>query len=364
MKDRSQKSDALRYIVARRWFPQLEVNVLPRTATSKADYLITDIDVLGSIPDEFDGYRTLLIDCKTGKEKPISRALWLRGLMDRLEGARGICIFKRNSVERDHRLVAADCNVLLFTETEFQTFVKATNGILNSENSHLAEIENWEHYFEIENRYQKLQTCIHFSRSEFWMCKTEAAACRKTIATLIEVKPELDPTRPEHIAIVGDYVALFLHALARIVLKIFSSYLQPENRDDLADALLFILYGGRESYEFANKLRKMIPSRDHEKMENLTPPEWDRFVQLTRQTLDAPTQALVAPLIAREIAWSYLGSTQSTAFAKILAAQSPYAGKFCLLGTEYLSKAAKLPPEFGEILMNQFLQIQRPPSAD
>lgn len=364
MRDRKQKSDALRYIVAKKWFPQLEVDVLPKTMTSQSDHLITDIDVLGSIPDEFDGYRTLLVDCKTkAKETPVGRALWLRGLMDRLDGTRGICILKRHAIERDHRLVAANLKVLLLTEKEFQAYVRATSGTLQSSDSHVAKIDNWEHYFKLGKRFQRLQPAIQFSRSGFWMCQTGAEACRKIIASLIKIRPELDPAKSEHVAVVGDYVSLFLHALARIVLRIFSSYLQLEQREDLSEALLLLLYGGRDSYELANRLRKMIPG-EQESVKELSPPEWNSFIQLTRHTLDAPRQVLAAPLIAREVAWSYLPQEHTYAFAEMLAKSDPQASKFCLLATEYLSKAAKLPPEFNEVLTEVFLQIQRPPSEN
>jgi hypothetical protein len=363
IKDRRQKADALKYIVAKRWFPQLEVDVLPTAATSETDYLITDIDVLGSIPDEFEGYRTLIVDCKSGsKVKPIGRALWLRGLMDRMGATRGICIFKGKSIERDHRLGAADLKVLLLTESEFRDYAMATDGTLLDDVSHLAEIDNWERYFELERRYQRLQAGIRFSRSGFWMCRTDAEACRKTIATLLKIKPELDPAKPEHTAIVGDYISLFLHALARMVLQIFSSCLQPGQREDLSEALLLLLYGGRDSYDLANRLRKMIPG-ERESAGDLSPPEWDRFVQFARQALDSPGQVLTAPLIAREIAWSYLNGSRSYHFAIQLAKESPQAGKFCLLATEYLSLATKLPPEFSKMLAEVFLQIQSPPSG-
>ncbi len=93
IKDRAQKATALRYIVAKRWFPQLEIDVLPKISTSTKNKLITDIDVLGSVPDEFLGYRAFLFDCKSGKnESPINRTLWLRGLMDRVHATRGLLI--------------------------------------------------------------------------------------------------------------------------------------------------------------------------------------------------------------------------------------------------------------------------------
>jgi hypothetical protein len=58
----------------------------------------------------------------------------------------------------------------------------------------------------------------------------------------------VDPAKREHICLVLDLSALFMHSLSRLVAKLFASYLQPNNRDDLSEALLHLLYGGRDNY--------------------------------------------------------------------------------------------------------------------
>ena len=226
--------------------------------------------------------------------------------------------------------------------------------------SRVAELDNWEIFFSIPERFPKLGDMVEFSRSTFWRCESPAEACRKTIAILRKAHPELDPANALHTALFGDFVALFLHSLARLSLQIFMSYLQPSNRDDLAEALLLLLYGGRDSYELANQLRKLVPreKQNGRDEKELTPPEWDKFVQLTRHILEAPRQALFAPLLAREIAWGYLDGKDSIEFARLMAFEQPQSGKFCLLAAEYLGKAAKVPPEFAQKYSKQFLEIQ------
>ncbi|RKZ85343.1 MAG: hypothetical protein DRR19_16530 [Candidatus Parabeggiatoa sp. nov. 1] len=142
IKDRAQKASALRYIVAKRWFPQLEIDVLPKIATTTKNKLITDIDVLGSVPDEFLGYRAFLFDCKSGqRESPINRTLWLRGLMDRVHAARGLLICRsQKDIERDHRISAAELDISIVKEGEFGILANATDGHLQVGVSSVAEL--------------------------------------------------------------------------------------------------------------------------------------------------------------------------------------------------------------------------------
>src|SRR5690242_1495801 len=117
MQDRKQKADALSYAVQNRWLPQLELDLLPFVSTARSSKAVTDIDVLACIPDRFDGFHYLLIDCKTRKkESPVSRFFWLRGVMDRFYPARGMCLFSRPNIEPDHRYMAAQQSVTLLTE--------------------------------------------------------------------------------------------------------------------------------------------------------------------------------------------------------------------------------------------------------
>src|SRR3954470_11212187 len=122
MQDRAQKGEVLRYAVAKRWLPQLELDVSTYITIAKSPTNITDIDVYASVPDDFQGFRSVVVDCKTKKgESPISRAMWQKGLMERLGADRGVCILRIPKIEADHRYTAAELGVTLLTEAEFAT---------------------------------------------------------------------------------------------------------------------------------------------------------------------------------------------------------------------------------------------------
>jgi len=226
----------------------------------------------------------------------------------------------------------------------------------------LANIDLWDRYFSIGSAFTTLIPAITFSKSWYWMVENEAEACRKTLMLLLKLKPELDPDRREHVAVVGDLSALFMHSLAIIVSKIFAQYLKPKQRDDLSNALLYLLYGGRDSYQMRNILRqKILAAKGMEKVDTvLSLPEWDMFVQTVRQTLDSPVELNRTPLIIREISWSLLAGMGNREFAKQLSSRFPQGARFAVLGVDYVCKAAQLPPEFRTILTSELMSIQQP----
>jgi hypothetical protein len=195
------------------------------------------------------------------------------------------------------------------------------------------------------------------------MSANDSEACRKTIAEAMRVRPEVDPSKREHLSLVFDLAALFMHSLSKVVAKLFASYLQPDNRDDLSDALLTLLYGGRENYEHLNTLKRLVAtsSSGAQNGKPLTLPEWDRFVQLVRHGLDSPIELPHAALLLRELAWSFLADKQTLAFASLLSAEKRQAAKMALLGAEYISHAGKLPPEFAALATKTLLELQQPP---
>jgi hypothetical protein len=348
MKDRDQKQKALKLSVANRWFPQLEVDVQPGRALKERAPLVTDLDVFSSIPDQFKGFRSVVFDCKTkAKESPVNRALWLAGVLERLKADQGFCILKKDEIQLDHCLMATRLNVVLLTEDEFDLYAKVTCPRYSSPLGNVGEMDAWEQLFAIPTRFPKLEPGIQFIRSTFWMVDDSAEACRKSLACLKGLHPEMDPSKPEHIAVFLEFCAVFARSLAVVVCQLFKSYMLPANQADLADALLAMLYGGREAYEHRNELFKLVKGKGADHMTtDLSLPEWDRFLQLVRQCLDAPFDLQHAPLILREAAFSALRGDTTRAFAKTLCAESPQGARFALLIPTYLGRAAKLPPEF------------------
>ena len=351
MKDREQKAKALKLSVANRWFPQLEVDVQPGKALSEKSPNVTDLDVLASVPDDFKGFRSVVFDCKTkARESPVNRALWLTGVLARIGGNHGFCILKKDSIELDHRLMATRLNVILLAEDEFELYAQSTCDSYAQPTGSVGEIDIWELLFETALRFPKLKHGVQFLRSTFWMTDDSAEACRKTLACLKTLRPELDPSKPQHVALFLDFCALFARALAVVVCNIFKAYLHPANHADLSDALLVMLYGGRDAYEHRNDLFKLLKAKAPEQLPpDLSLPEWERFLQLVRQCLDAPFQLQRSPLILREAGFACLCGDVGKAFAKRLCVESPQGGRFAILIATYMAKAAKLPPEFVKI---------------
>lgn len=359
MLDRAQKEKALHYSIARRWLPQLELDVAPMVITGPAPTLITDVDVFASVPDEFEGYQQVLFDCKSGsRESAIGRALWLRGLMHRLGAARGICILK-GTIGTDHRLAAAGFNVTLVQEDELAAFATATGGAGSVTGSYLAKLENWDRQGALAKQNEALADLVRFSRAHFWGAGSASLASRQCIALLLRHRGDLDPAKPMHLGIFGDICALFLHALSRVAVSVFYSYIHPRTQEDLADSVRYLLYGGRDNYNLLNSLRQRITPAPEGSSEDLTVPQWERFLNLLRQSLNSPRDALRSALVAREVAWSFFdaGRTEPLTFAAELAKEAPHAAKICLLAAEYLARAARLSPEFGKTFSDAFVAL-------
>ena len=349
MKDRDQKAKALRYCVAKRWFPQLEIDVHPVRHVGKKVALVTDLDVLAFIPDEFRGFRAVVFDCKTGaNESAVNRSMWLRGILDLMHAEIGVCILKKSAIESDHKLASAELDIVLLAEDEFNIYANATCSQFDSPVGASGDIDVWDALFAIPSKYPKLGPSINFLRSEFWMQKDIAGACRRVISNLHEVRAELDPAKEEHQCIACDMAALFAHSLAKICSHLFKAYLHPKSQVELDEAVKMLVYGGRASYEHRNSLYKLLkkPEGVNGAIKELSLPEWQRFIKLIRQLLDAPLEVARVPLILREVGFNHLRSTTDPSFASALCRESPQAARFAVLIVGYLFRAGRLPDEF------------------
>lgn len=348
IKDRDQKQKALKLAVTNRWFPQLEVDVRPSEALAVNTPLVTDLDVFACIPDEFKGFRFVIFDCKTkARESAVNRALWLAGVLARIGADQGFCILKKDAIILDHVLMANRLKVILLAEDEFDLYARSTSTRHGTNTGFIGELAIWDEFYDLGARFPKLDSGLRFIRSGFWMIEDSAEACRKTLACLKSLQPELDPSKPEHLAVFLDFCALFSHALAVVVCKIFKTYLQPTKQEKLSEALLVMLYGGREAYQHRNDLYRLVMAKNAEQpVPDLALPEWERFLQLCRQLLDAPMEAQHAPLILREVAFSFFRKDPDRSFGKLLCVESVQAARFAVLIPTYLAKAARLPSEF------------------
>jgi hypothetical protein len=312
--------------------------------------MMTDLDVYAAVPDDFIGFRHVVFDCKTlSRESPVNRALWLRGVLDRMAAHQAICVLKKSAMEPDHKLLATDLNVVLLAEDEFDLFAKATSTQYDLTTAHVADGNAWDALFQVAERYSSLRPAIEFFRSTYWMPAHPGEVCRRCVAAIREVRGELDPAKSEHVAIALDFAALFARVLAILTAHLFKAYLHPRNQHELEDGVRVLLYGGRDSYEKLNKMYRIAKEKGGETAAiDLSLPEWSRFVKLVRQLLDAPTQAPQAALIIRELAFARLMGSSRLDFVKALCKESPQGARFAVLITGYFFQAAGLPAQFLE----------------
>lgn len=359
IKDRAQKASVLRLSVRKRWLPQLEVDVEPSQRTERTKYLLTDIDVLAIASSTMGPHSKFVFDCKSGaRESAIGRAFWLHGVMARSRATRGFVILNdRIGINRDHRLSSSDLGITLLRESEMEPFAAGLNSSISPIDSSAASIEAWEEFLEIKAKYPNLIDYLEYSRSSYWMVKGSGEQCRKLVGKLRRIRAEIDPGKREHLAIFGDALCLFLHAVSEMSLDLFMLLLRPSSREEFSDALLAILYGGYDNLEAAQKIRRIALGAEEEDPVSIFP-DMPRFEHLILEVLQAPLQALPAALMARELAFRNLMGTPETVTSREIACEYPYVSKFIFLAVSYLVKALRLPPEFAEVYISQMTAIQ------
>ncbi|USK82566.1 hypothetical protein LHV56_12055 [Peribacillus frigoritolerans] len=318
---------------------------------------ITDIDVLSLIPNNYGKMKLVLGDCKTLKsQSPIARAFWMSGLMNWVGAEKGFIILGKDIKQEDHKLAASKINVSLLSEKDFEVYANSTNPNYKVVQSAILSLETWDEYLALPKRFVHLKPFIEFVKNGFWNIPDYRAQLRHTLLKIREAKSELNPDNKMHIGLFADLIALFSIAMSHTVTEIFNQYLLPESQEKLSENLKVVIWGGMENYNYYNSLYTYVKNSNES---DLRLPEWDSFVQLTRQCLEQPFSVSYVPLIMREIAFEFLNNNnQDWNFSKQLAVNNRQAAKFALLITEYVCKATKVSSEFKEVLVNRLLSIQ------
>lgn len=357
MKDRRLKELLFQHQWAQRNFAQPEVDVYYRDGVDGNLKLITDVDVLILRPRSDLRFDRVLGDCRTLKQQsPIGRALWLRGLIDFLGGSDGIILLDLPKIEPDHKLAAYSVGVLLMSEKDFGVYDRAvlypsgTHGVGVS----IADIEG---LAGIKTRFPALEPLTRYAYNTAFQERSAGAVIRHTIRTLRLVSAELDPAKVEHRALVCDVAAIMAIGIAETTGRIFHQYLHPEEKALLSEALKLLVWGGKEQYQFFNSVREKLvkTDRDSHGDASLELPEWNSFVQLIRNLLERPSDALIIPWLLRQYAVCVL---RSAPLAQYTSSNDLLAVKFSMLVLEYTVKAAGLPHEFLDRLSGPLVKLQ------
>jgi hypothetical protein len=356
IKDRAQKASALRLCVSKRWVPYMEVDVEPSEPLDKGRVLLTDLDVLAVAASPIGRHTRYLFDCKSGlRESAIGRSFWLRGVMARVGADHGFVVLNdKLNLPADHRVSAADLNVTLLQESEFEQLAVGMGGTTHPFEAACASLDAWEWFLE-PHKHAALDRYMRFARSGYWRLTEPGTRCRHLIAELQLISAELDPAKPRHFAIYTDALALLLLAVSELASHLFLVLLKPATSEELSSLLVTMLFGGQANLEAVQRLRNMV--RGPESEESMPFPQMRRFEQLVRQVLQAPAQGLHASLLARDVGYSEGGGLYTTAFQLQLIEEANFIPKFVMIASDFLRRAARLPPDMDVRMADITMQV-------
>jgi hypothetical protein len=345
-KDKTQKELLYKHFRAQGWLAQIEVPVVPSVGVSSKALTITDIDVLGIRPAAELKWQYVVGDCKTRKsESPINRVLWVRGLREAVGAASAVVLLQRHPgapIERDHKLVADEHNVLLIQESEFAAYDRAVvyPGGSSGWPESLASIEAMRE--EVPAHFPVLKPLSRWLLSDAWAITDHSVLLRRVIAEVMHFRGELDPRRDDHLALILEGAVVFSVAFATLVGTVFRRYIQPEHRADLEEAVRIIVWGGREQYEFFDSLRREYAGTARDEVGPLALPEWSRFLELIRALLDAPRYAFRIPHFLRRVTTGIISNRLDGVMAT---ERDKSLIHFALRLTEYVCRATGMPSD-------------------
>lgn len=357
IKDRNLKLKLLKYFLCRLWYPQLEVDILAKQRVSKSRKLVTDIDVLAACPDITGEFNLILGDCKTLKsQSPISRMLWMKGLMEYLNAKKAFVILEKE-IDKDHQLTSSVLNIQLLSEKGFDIYSKHTSNPSFVLNSAIADMNHWDIFFSISSKYPALEELNEYAKSSFWNESESTNRLRHSLLVLKKVRKELNPENPLHLALVLNHISMCAIALNDILIKVFNRYLLPNSKQELNDDLKVLIWGGTENYNYLNELRKKFTSQTGQESD-LSLPKWDSFLEFIRDCLQNPLAFNHVPLFIKEHGFMYLDPSIGVyTYAKTLANTNPFIVSYAIKLIEYVTEACEMQKDFSTTYANRFLNI-------
>lgn len=345
-KDAGYKAKALRHCIASGMVPYLEVRVNTISELGEQIELVTDLDVLGLLIRDDGRVSRTIFDCKTSRMSPINRALWAAGVLRYVGCNDAFIILERKAVE-SHKLTATTLDVRLFDESTFDIYAEANNPAYREIAAYSASLPAWSAYKAALSKWPALSEVAHHVNEAVPLAAASHSALRKLIAVLSHARGEFDPARNEHFAIYCFSVSAAMLLLAEVVGDFRNLFDPKEDKPHFESLLRYYIWGGRESYNLRKRIHQ---SRQSAETIELDLPEWDRFIELVRSLLDAPTNIAQCVLPAHELGFRNLVpfDSSSDSFDHELITRSSRIRQFLFRVSDYIVRAAKLPRDFQE----------------
>jgi hypothetical protein len=287
----------------------------------------------------------------------VNRALWLSGLI-RFVGARGgTVLLKVPSIESEHKLAANRVGVALLSQNDFAVYDQAKVFPGGSSGAGVT-VQDLRDLRDSNGRFERLRPLLDFLYRDAWEELQFRFLIRRLVGFLRGAAGEFDPAKLEHHALLCDAAAILSIGLAECTGRIFQNYLQPEQKDELANHLRLLMWGGREQYDFVRLAHQRIQEAKGVGAADIEPldlSEWNSFLQLVRSLLDQPSKAFDLPWLLRQYAVDvFRGKT----LRPRVGLSDLVTLKQAMLVLGYVCKAAEVPKEFEATLTSELVGIQ------
>jgi len=294
------------------YVPDIDVKLFHPLGTAKKKLELTDVDVLGFKIDPELNTKRVAGDCKTKKgTSSINRAFWLSGIMNHLAIERGFVISARN-IESDHKIASQQLGITLLNEQEFDVL---SNALLPQDFPHSMNLFNtdiWQKFLAEAQSQHPVNELWDYRRNRYWQ-DTPQEGLRHTLMQTRKHRKFFEQKNRIMNTIFVDMMTAFSMSLCQMVSELFQVYLISNQKEILDYQMKVYVYGGREKYDHLNDLTRRLMQLRFEIQKSsridspsipqdaLTLPEWEKFIQLFRTALDAPSQFFAVPRLLRYV---------------------------------------------------------------
>ncbi len=356
-KDIYQKQSAIRFCLVNGMIPFLEVDVPNFRELSDTETVITDIDVLGVRIEPSGRPRRTIFDCKTNqKTSPINRAFWASGLMQYSNCDEAFVLLKRKASEA-HRLSAKTIGVHLFDERQFANYAESCSIDYKLDYCYSTDINNWLELYATARGNRHLEQCLGIMGVNVPLERDSVKALRQLITVFQKSRGEFDPDKEKHLAFFYFAVSSFAFLMSQVVHDLRNVVDFDSDLSTFETVLKYYIWGGRDSFRVRNKLKTAFSQRSQSfESEEAELNGWPKFLELTRNLLDSPSdiKECIDPL--RELAMRSIvtKSPDKEAWIEKQVEGNRRIRQFSLALASYLVTAAKLPKDFNTVLEKDF----------
>lgn len=348
-KDRFQKELAVRYCLARRAIPFLEVVV--RNASDLSDHVevLTDIDVLGVEASGDGGLRRTIFDCKTStRMSSINRAFWACGVT-RYTGCDEAFVILKGKTVQNHRISSLRIGVDLHDENSFIDLGKTFDVSFPSEGYYQSSIDQWNAVYDCYNKAPWTERLFDLCRNLTPLSKAPWSIFRRIVGEIRAMRGYFDPSKDCHKAIFLDVLASCFVLWAEIGRDVRRLFDPAMSKEDFEKVFRYYIWGGKESYIIRQHLRERV-SGNGAHVQSIELPAWGALIDFAGLIVNSPQSLIECAHACRELSIKTVCGARPELDANLTAvfARNTRIRQFASALNDYLVAAGSLPRDMAK----------------